>query len=425
MTELKNEQNIIITPQDTKKDFSLKDSFRVKIKDYEIGLFKKIIEFFNSTGDSIIFLLQKKGLTLIPGFKFSKNYLKFFLPADCFDTFICEKDISFEFNSKDIKAIATRISATRSRSARNTDSITIYFEDKNNTIVFENLKERESHPHKFFLRIMSIDEMKSLKDSLFDFNLRFIEFKNTKYLSKFGITSNILKEAVKDMRKLDFSHFKIDICKNSITSKILITVDSEKHNYINNIPMDNLDSLNIIESQQGKFNLNLCYFLFNKFSSNNIISKLYLTNGQFLKLKFKFPNESLIKCFIAPYKKEPEFNQDEEEHLTFDPQNVLEKFKDNTALKTKLTKSKKKETRLKKPKKKLPSDPSKFLSQFRDGRKKKLIHKQSFITRSGNIIRSKMGEKYSKERVKKAKDKKREKRKNEKEFKEKQKIENQ
>ena len=200
---------------------------------------------------------------------------------------------------------------------------------------------------------MSIDEMKSLKDSLFDFNLRFIEFKNTKYLSKFGITSNILKEAVKDMKKLNFSHFKIEICKNNITSKILITVDSEKHNYINDIPMDNLDSLNIIESQQGKFNLSLCYYLFNKFSSNNIISKLYLTNGQFLKLKFKFPNESLIKCFIAPYKKEPEFNQDEEEHLTFDPQNVLETFKDNTALKTKLTKSKKKkETRLKKPKKK-------------------------------------------------------------------------
>ncbi len=313
-----------------------------------------------------------------------------FFEKEMFDRYVCDNTHTIILNLRDFKIILDR-TANPQNSKFKTRFIEFYYHKDSENII---LKIYKNKCHTFYLKLLE-DEIQESQD-LFE------RCRNVQYNNYFNIKPKLITDSIKDAKL--FSD-KV-IIKTDQREGILITSSSEicdtEHIIIDS---DELNNFNLVEEESETFSLRYLNYIFAPTFVNSIVSdlKISLKSNNNLKVKFKFSFGGTMTVFLKPFRELDDITEsDQDSPVDFSDPNFLDHFKDNSNQNENTPQ--KKELKYKTVKKQFTQEN--FLESFKDDKKREFKHTQQNFTKSGNIIISKVTNKFVKTHVKKANQKK-------------------
>ena len=313
-----------------------------------------------------------------------------FFEKEMFDRYVCDHTQNIILNLRDFKFILDRTANPKNSKFR-TRFIEFYYHKDSENIILKIYKKK---CHTFSLKLLE-DEIQESQD-LFE------KCRNVRYNNYFNINPKLIIDSIKDANLFSDEV----IIKTDQKEGILITSSSEicdtEHKIIDS---DELNNFNLVEEEYETFSLRYLNYIFSPTFINTIVSelKISLKSNHNLKMKFKFSLGGTMTIFLKPFRELNNITEsDQDSPIDFSDPNFLNHFKDNSHQNENATQ--KKTLKYKTMKKQFTQES--FLETFKDDEKRGVKHAQKNFTSSGNIIISKVTNKFVKTHVKKANQKK-------------------
>ena len=348
---------------------------------------KKVLLLLNRINAIVYLTFDPTGMKVLHYSEEEDCIVDLFFEKEMFDRYVCDNTHAIILNLRDFKFILDRTANPKNSKFR-TQFIEFYYHKDSENIILKIYKKK---CHIFYLKLLE-DEIQESQD-LFE-RCRNVQYNN--------INPKLITDSIKDAKL--FSD-KV-IIKTDQREGILIASSSEicdTEHKIND--SDELNNFNLVEEESETFSLRYLNYIFAPTFVNSIVSdlKISLKSNNNLKVKFKFSFGGTMTIFLKPFRElDNDTESDQDSPVDFSDPNFLNHFKDNSHQNENTTQ--KKTLKYKSVKKQFTQEN--FLKSFKDDKKREIKHTQKNFTSSGNIIISKVTNKFVKAHVKKANQKK-------------------
>lgn len=351
-------------------------------------MFRKVIEFISKLRDEIEIVIDPTGLSIISSDITNICTFNFHIERKEFDEFLCTHPIKIGINVNDYKTILQR--CQYNKNSRSYPALKVSYNEKE-CVLKTKIYKSSNNPLKLYLNEIEYEAT----------DLVLQDYSNIEYTSFIALDSKLLGDSINDA--IVYSNKTIFTLIEDIGFVLLSK--GQIGELVDYIPLEDLLVLSVSNAEQETFDLNFLKNIHKTFRYVIEEFSLFLKSGNPLKVEINFKEYGSMIIYVKPLDEEDIFDREEEIEFTqFTEENILDVFKDKRSPEELVKKEKKEISKIKKPKKTFTSEN--FLSEFRDGRKKKVQVKQTNFTNSGNTIRSESLEQHIKNRKKNLKKRK-------------------